>query len=135
MPELSSYDYAIVRVVPSLERGEFVNAGIILFAQSDRFLAARVELDEQRLAALAADRDAAEIREHLASVERICIGGDAAGPIGRLSASQRFHWLVAPRSTMIQMSPVHSGLCEDPAIELDRLFERLVSPGARVDES
>ena len=111
-----------------MEWGEFVNAGIILFAKPEEFLQARVELDEDRLAALAQDQETVEIREHLDPIERIRIGLDAAGPIGQLSPSQRFHWLIAPRSTVIQMSPVHSGLCDDPAIELDRLFDRLGSP-------
>ena len=129
MPEQSSYDYAVVRVVPDLERGEFLNAGIVLFAKVPGILAARVWLDEARLHTLSPDRDAAMIRAHLESVEHIASGGPGSGTIGRLSPSQRFHWLVSPRSTMIQMSPVHSGLCADAAEELERLFERLVSPG------
>ncbi len=128
MPKLVSYDYALVRVVPDLERGEFLNVGVILFAKLARVLATRTWLDEGRLETLARDRDPAVIREHLAALERIAAGGPEAGPIGSLSASQRFHWLVAPRSTMIQPSPVHSGLCEDPMAELDRLFDRLVRP-------
>lgn len=129
MPELSSYDYAVVRVVPDVERGEFLNAGVILFARTRSFLAARVALDEGRLAALAPTCDVTAIRAHLASLERIAAGATGSGPIGQLDPSQRFHWLVAPRSTVIQVSPVHSGLCEDPRQELDRLFERLVSAG------
>lgn len=132
MPELSSYDYAVVRVVPSLERAEFLNAGIILFAKSHGFLAARVSLDERRLALLAPSPDVEVIRAHLDTVERICAGGPAAGPLGELSQSQRFHWLVAPRSTVIQVSAVHSGLCADPAAELDRLFERLVTQASPI---
>ncbi len=129
MPELSSYDYAVVRVVPDVERGEFLNAGVILFARTRDFLAARVELDEERLAALAPTCDVTAVRAHLASLARIAAGAAGSGPIGRLDPSQRFHWLVAPRSTVIQVSPVHSGLCEDPRQELSRLFERLVSAG------
>ena len=129
MPELS-YDYAVVRVVPDLERGEFLNAGIILFARVPGALVAKVHLDEERLVALAPHRDAAEIRAHLEALERIAAGGPEGGPIGRLSPSQRFHWLVAPRSTTIQVSPVHSGLCDDPEHEAERLFERVVCPGA-----
>ena len=127
MPELSSYDYAVVRVVPDLDRAEFMNAGVILFAKTARALLSRVQLDDARLAQLAPALDPRLIADHLASFERIAAGGEGAGPIGRLSPSQRFHWLVSPRSTMIQTSPVHSGLCADPAAELDRLFERLVA--------
>ncbi len=128
MPAPCSYDYAVIRVVPDVARGEFLNAGIILFAKTRSSLLARVWLDEARLAALAAAADVAAIRAHLASIERICAGGPEAGPHGSLSPSERFHWLVAPRSTVIQLSPVHSGLCDDPAAEADRLFERLVAP-------
>ena len=127
MPERSSYDYAIVRVVPDVERGEFLNVGVILFAKTARALLSRVHLDEERLSVLAPGVDPAPIREHLASIERIAVGGADAGPIGALSPSQRFHWLVSPRSTVIQVSPVHSGRCHDPAAELDRLFGRLVT--------
>ena len=84
-------------------------------------------LDEERLAALAPDADVAAIRAHLESIERICAGGEAAGPHADLSASERFHWLTAPRSTVIQLSPVHSGICDDPETEIDRLFAKLVA--------
>ncbi len=130
MAEHSSYDYAVVRVVPDLDRGEFLNVGVVLFAKTARALLSRTALDDDRLAQLAPGLASAPIREHLAAFERIAAGGDDAGPIGRLSPSQRFHWLVSPRSTMIQTSPVHSGLCLDPALELDRLFERLVATPA-----
>ena len=126
MAEHCTYDYAVVRVVPDVARGEFLNAGIVLFAKSHHALLARISLDEERLAALAPDADVAMIRSHLDSIERICEGGEAAGPHASLSASQRFHWLTAPRSTVIQLSPVHSGICDDPEAEADRLFERLV---------
>ncbi len=126
MPERSSYDYAIVRVVPDLERGEFLNVGVVLFSKSRGALLARVGLDTDHLRALAPEADVAAIGAHLASIERVAIGGPEAGSLGHLSPSQRFHWLVAPRSTMIQISAVHSGLCADPAAELDRLYRRLV---------
>ena len=126
MPELT-YDYAVVRVVPRVEREEFLNAGIILFSKPAGVLEAKVALDEARLAALAPGEDPGPIREHLASVERIAEGGADAGPVGQLSQSQRFHWLTAPRSTVIQVSAVHAGLCEDPERELVRLFARLVT--------
>lgn len=127
MPAHCSYDYAVVRVVPDVARGEYLNAGVILFARTHGALLARVRLDEERLAVLAPTADVDAIRAHLASIQRICAGGPDAGPHGALSASERFHWLVSPRSTVIQVSPVHSGLCDDPAAEADRLFERLVS--------
>ena len=128
MPAPCSYDYAVVRVVPDVARGEYLNAGIILFAKTHGALLARVWLDEKRLTALAPNADVAAIAAHLRSIERICAGGPAAGPHGSLSPSERFHWLVAPRSTVIQVSPVHTGLCDDPAAEADRLFERMVAP-------
>jgi hypothetical protein len=129
VPELCSYDYAVVRVVPDVARAEFLNAGVILFAKSHAALLARVSLDEARVTTLAPDADLEAIRSHLDSIERICAGGPEAGPHGTLTESERFHWLTAPRSTVIQVSPVHSGLCDDPAAEADRLFERLVAPG------
>jgi hypothetical protein len=126
MPEHCSYDYAMIRVVPDVARAEFINAGVVLFAKSHGALLARTWLDEARLAALAPTADVAAIRAHLASIERVSAGGPDAGPHGELSASERFHWLTSPRSTVIQVSPVHSGLCEDPGAEVERLFERLV---------
>jgi hypothetical protein len=129
VPELSSYDYAVIRVVPRVEREEFLNVGIILFAKLAGVLAARVELDEARLAALAPGVDPAAIREHLTSLVRVARGSPDAGPMGRLTQTQRFHWLTAPRSTVIQVSAVHSGLCSDPETELQRLFGQLVSRG------
>lgn len=126
MPRHCSYDYALIRVVPDVERGEFLNAGVILFAKTHDALLSRIGLDEERLAALAPSADVSAIRAHLASIGRICEGGRAAGPHAHLSASERFHWLTSPRSTIIQVSPVHSGLCDDPASEADRLFQRLV---------
>jgi Protein of unknown function (DUF3037) len=124
----SSYDYAIVRVVPRVERGEFVNAGVILFCRTRRFLGARIELDAGRLAALAPQIDITELTKHLAIIPLICAGGVGAGPIGAMPLADRFHWLVAPRSAMIQTSPVHSGLCDAPAAELEQLLDWLVRP-------
>lgn len=120
------FQYAVVRVVPRVERGESMNAGVILLCRPRRFLAARVGLDEARLRALAPDVDAATIRAHLAAVERIAEGDASAGPMARLGIGERFHWLVAPSSTVIQPSEVHTGVCDDPAVELDHLFEQLV---------
>lgn len=128
MPERprSQFQYAIVRVVPRVERGECLNAGVVLLCRSRRFLAARVGLDITRLEALAPGIDPATIEEHLAAIERVAAGDPEAGPIARLGQGERFHWLVAPSSTVIQPSEVHTGLSDDPAAELNHLFERLV---------
>lgn len=126
MPALSSFDYAVLRVVPRVERGELINAGVILFCLGRDFLQARVELDEARLRALWPAADVELIRQHLEAIPRICAGNADAGPIARLSQRERFHWLVSPRSTMIQVSPVHSGLCEQPERALDDLFHQMV---------
>ena len=124
----SSYDYAIVRVVPRVERAEFINAGVILFCRTRRFLGARIALDAARLAALAPQVDIHELNRHLAIIPLVCAGGLGAGPIGLLPLAERFHWLVAPRSAMIQTSPVHSGLCDAPEAALDALLDALVRP-------
>jgi len=123
------FDYAVVRVVPRVERGEFVNAGVIVFCPTLGFLDARIELDCERLKALAPAIDTDFVESHLAAIPKICAGGSAAGDIGDLPQRARFHWLVAPRSTIIQTSEVHSGLHEDPRSALDCLFEKLVSRG------
>jgi Protein of unknown function (DUF3037) len=131
MPTASSFDYTIVRVVPRVERGEFVNAGVVLFCRTRRFLGAQIDLDARRLLALAPGIDLDEVRRHLDAIPLICAGGPDAGPLGQLPQAERFHWLVAPRSAMIQMSPVHVGLCTDPRSALDHLVATLV----RVDEA
>lgn len=128
MPAHSSFDYAIVRVVPRVERGECFNAGVIVFCRARRFLAARVALDAQRLAALAPWLVPAELERHLGLIPLICAGNPAGGPIALLPLPERFHWLVAPRSAMIQPSPVHTGVGASPAAALDELFARLVLP-------
>ncbi len=115
-----------MRVVPRVERGECLNVGVILLCRPKRFLGARIALDERRLAAFAPDLDPASIRPHLDAIERIAAGDPAAGPIARLGTAERFHWLVAPSSTIIQASEVHTGLCDDPATELDHLVATLV---------
>jgi hypothetical protein len=120
------FQYAIIRVVPRVERGECLNAGVVLLCRPRRFLAARVGLDHARLAALAPGVDPATLDTHLSGIERIARGDADAGPIARLGQGERFHWLVAPSSTVIQPSEVHTGLCVDPAEELEHLFERLV---------
>ena len=126
MHDLRTYDYAIVRVVPRVERGEFVNAGIILSCDVERILQARVELDEAALIALDAAVDIELVRKALATIPAICAGGAEAGEIGRLSARERFHWLVSPRSTIVQMSPVHTGQCSDIGVALEHLMNRMV---------
>ncbi len=134
MPDRYTYDYAIIRVVPRVEREEFINAGVIVSCPARGFLAARIELDEQRLRALDPTLEAEAlqtIRAHLAAIPAICAGGEPAGPIGQLSQRERFHWLVAPRSTIIQTSPVHTGRCQDPAAVLERLLETMVRAAPR----
>ena len=124
------FQYAIVRIVPRVERGECFNAGVVLLCRPRRFLAARVALDARRLAALAPHPDPEAVRPHLDALVRIAAGDPGAGPIARLTPAERFHWLVAPSSTIIQPSPVHTGLCADPAAMLDHLFETLIVPPA-----
>jgi hypothetical protein len=126
MPAQSSFDYAVLRVVPRVERGEQINAGVILFCLERDFLAARVEVNEPRLLALWPAVDLDLVRQHLEAIPRICAGTPDAGPIGRLSLRERFRWLVAPRSTMIQVSPVHAGLCGHPERALEELFTQAV---------
>jgi hypothetical protein len=128
VPAACSYDYAVVRVVPRVERGEFVNAGVIVSCAAQDFLQAHIELDEERLLALDPTVDLPGIRAALKALPLVCAGGDAAGALGRLSTRERFHWLVAPRSTSIQTSAVHTGRCTDLAAETERLLDRMVRP-------
>jgi hypothetical protein len=123
-----SYDYAIIRVVPRVEREEFVNAGVIVSCPALEYLAARIELDEARLLALDPTVDLESVRENLASIPAICAGGNGSGPIGRLTPRERFHWLVAPRSTIIQTSSVHTGRSDEPSLVLERLLQKMVRP-------
>jgi hypothetical protein len=120
------YDYAIIRVVPIVERGEFLNVGIILRARTLNYLDVRIELEEARLRALAPDIGIALIRSHLDVFQAIADGNAEGGPIAALTQSQRFHWLTTPRSTVIQTSPAHVGRCVDPAKALEDLMNRLV---------
>lgn len=126
-PARRPFSYAILRVVPSVVRGERINAGVVLFSRQHRFLAARVGLDERRLAALSPATPAAQVRPLLDALARVAAGDPAAGPIAALPQSDRFGWLVAPSSTVIQPSAVHTGLCEDPERTLDQLFDELVA--------
>ena len=129
MHDLRTYDYAVVRVVPRVERGEFVNAGIILSCDVERVLEARIEFDEGAVLALDAAIDLELVRDTLATIPAICAGGTAAGPIGKLSARERFHWLVSPKSTIVQTSPVHTGQCSDLEAALEHLMNSMVRRG------
>ena len=126
MHDLRTYDYAIVRVVPRVERGEFVNAGIILSCDVERVLQASIELDETALLALDAGVDLELVRSTLAIIPAICAGGADAGAIGKLSERERFHWLVSPKSTIVQTSPVHTGRCSDLHAALEHLMDRMI---------
>jgi hypothetical protein len=123
---LRTYDYAVVRVVPRVERGEFVNAGIVLSCDVERILMAAIELDERALLAIDPHVDMEAVRSALAAILRICAGGEAAGDLGKLSARERFHWLVAPKSTIVQTSPVHTGQCTDIEAALAHLMQTMV---------
>jgi len=121
-----AYDYAIIRVVPRVERGEMINVGVVLSCPAVDFLEAGIDVDEPRLRALDDTLDVEAIRAHLASIPVVCRGGADAGPLGDLPQRNRFHWLVSPRSTIIQMSPVHTGRTSDPAAALRRLMDTMV---------
>ena len=130
MPAESTYDYAIVRVVPRVERGELINVGVILSCPDVSFLEARIALDPSRLLALDATLDVEATRANLDTIPVVCRGGTEAGPIGELPQRSRFHWLVSPRSTIIQFSPVHTGRTSDPEAALQRLVDTMVRPNA-----
>ena len=125
-PQREVFQYAIVRVVPRVERGEYLNVGVVLLSRGHRFLGAKIALDEARLRAFAPGLDVAAVRGYLDAIERIAAGDPKAGPIAGLGQAERFHWLVAPSSTVIQPSEVHTGLCDDPAAELEHLVATLV---------
>ena len=126
MPDHSTYDYAVIRVVPRVEREEFVNVGVIVSCPERGFLDCRLEVDDVRLRALDPAVDLELVRKHLATIPAICRGGDEAGPIGKLPARERFRWLIAPRSTIIQASPAHTGRCSDPPGLMEHLMETMV---------
>ena len=128
MRDVVTYDYAIVRVVPKVERAEFVNVGVILSCPARDVLLAKIEVDEPRLMALDPTLDLESVRTHLAAIPKICAGGEQAGPIGRLSPRERFYWLVAPRSTIIQTSPTHTGSACDLEAVVERLLQTMVRP-------
>ncbi len=122
----SSFDYVVIRIVPLIEREEFFNAGVILFCPQQKFLRARIHLDEKKLKTFAPKLDREDLERRLEGIQKICAGDQTAGPIAHLSQRARFHWLVAPRSTVVQVSPAHSGICEDPQAVLNRLFNEQV---------
>jgi hypothetical protein len=122
----SPFSYAVYRVVPRLDRGERINVGVVVFCRPLQYLAARTAVDEARLAALWPELDAGAVRAHLKAIERIAAGDPAGGPIAALETTARFHWLVAPSSTIIQPSDVHTGICTEPEQQLDKLFRSLV---------
>jgi hypothetical protein len=129
VPDKTSFDYAILRVVPRVDREEFVNAGVILFCLTRNYLAARICVDEQRLRALWPGLDISLVRQRLEVFPKLCDGTAKDSPIATLTRRQRFHWLTAPKSTIIQVSPVHSGLCESPEQALEDLFRLHVYTG------
>jgi hypothetical protein len=120
------FEYALLRVVPRVERGECINAGVLLYCRAQAYVGARTHLDEARLLALDPAADVAGVRAALGAVERVCAGGEAAGPAVGEDAGRRFRWLIAPRSTVVQPGPVHTGLTADPAAETQRLLDLLV---------
>ena len=126
MPADYTYDYAIIRVVPRVERGEQINVGVVLSCVDADFLEARIELDGAALRAVDPTLDLDAIRSGLETIPVVCAGGEAAGPLGTLPPRERFRWLVSPRSTVIQMSPVHTGRTSDPGAALERLVETMV---------
>ena len=129
MPDPCGFDYAVVRLVPRVEREEFLNIGVVVHAPARAFLSCALALDRARLSAFAPALTAAELTEleqHVHAWGAVCAGAPAGGPIARLSSSERFHWLVAPRSTSIQTSAVHTGITDDPAAAVQRLFQTMV---------
>ncbi len=122
----NSYDYALIRLVPRVEREECLNVGVVLFCRTLDFLGARIHLNAARALALSPDLDLTAIQQQLDTMMHICQGGLEAGPLGKMSQSERFHWLVSPRSTIIQISPVHEGVSDDPEAALEHLFKVMV---------
>ncbi len=126
MPESLSFEYATIRIVPRVEREEFINAGVVVFCLARKQLLCRMLIGNTRLKALWPEIDLNLVSQHLDAIARVCKGDPEGGPIANLSARERFHWLVSPRSTMIQVSPVHSGLCSSPEEALDEIFGRVI---------
>ncbi len=128
MPTRSAFEYAVIRVVPRVERGECINVGVVLFCRARRYLKSSFDIDRGRISGFAPHLDLDAIEEQLSLIPPICTGGSSAGPIGLLPQAERFRWIVAPRSTVIQPSAVHAGLCIEPQAALDQLLARMVSP-------
>jgi hypothetical protein len=129
---MSLFEYAVLRVVPRVERGEAMNVGVVVIARASRYLAAKIELDDDRLAAFApwlTPDERTDIAETLALIPRICAGDPAAGPIAKLTLTERWHWIVAPSSSIIQAGPVHTGMCTEPDTMLERVFAEQVATG------
>ncbi len=126
MPGKQLFEYAVIRVVPRVEREEFMNVGVILYARDQQFLQMLYRVDVKKLAAFSENLDISEVEEHLLSIERICKGGPGSGPIGQMDMASRFRWLTATRSTVVQPSKVHPGFCNNPQEALQQLFEQLV---------
>jgi hypothetical protein len=120
------FEYAVIRVMPRVEREEFLNVGVVLYCRDQKFLQMKYKIDDQRLGVLCDGLDCDEVKEHLQSFERICKGDKAGGPIALLDLASRFRWLTATRSTVVQTSKVHPGLCEDAKQELEKLFSTMV---------
>jgi DUF3037 family protein len=128
---LHPFEYAVVRVVPRVERGESINAGLLLYCRALDYLGSRVHLDHDRLRALDPTADVAGIEAALAGLTRVCAGGEGSGPVAGEDIGARFRWLTAPRSTVVQPGPIHTGLTRDPELEADRLLALLVAPVAK----
>jgi hypothetical protein len=127
---MSLFEYALLRVVPRVDRGEFINAGVVLYCQDAKYLDARIRLDQERLSALDPNLDPETVQAHLEVARRVCEGGAGAGAVGKLPQGQRFGWLVAPRSTVVQPSPVHTGFADDPEEAIEHLLRVMVeTPG------
>lgn len=126
MPDKQTYEYALIRLVPKVEREEFLNVGAIVFSKRMKYLDVKVHVDERRISSFSSDIDLNEIKDYLSTWVLICKGDASGGPIAQLDQAMRFRWLTATRSTIIQSSKVHPGLCTDPTKVLDRLFEGYV---------
>lgn len=126
MPDNQLFEYAVIRVVPKVEREEFLNVGVILYCPKQKFLQTLFSLNEDRLRSFSPSLDIREVEEHLRAFEQIALGSPAAGPIGKLDTASRFRWLTATRSTVVQTSKVHPGLCADPPAALTKLYHQLV---------